>query len=64
MNRLTHMMIRVSRSTIAEPFQTGNFCFKVPALVCHLAIDNYQAVYFVGCFIAHVEEIVGSVTVA
>ena len=41
MNRLMHMMMRVMNSTIAHPFQTRNFCLKVPAFVCHLAIDDY-----------------------
>jgi len=32
MNRLTHMMMRVSRSTIVEPLKARNLCFKVLAL--------------------------------
>ena len=64
MKRLMHMMISMRKSTIAQPFQTRNFCLEMSAFVCHLAIHDYQAVYFVGCFVAHVKEIVGSVTVA
>ena len=64
MKRLMHMMINVMNSTIAEPFKASNFCLKMPAFVCHLAIDSNKSVYFVGCFVAHVKEIVGSVTVA
>ena len=64
MKRLMHMMTRMMKSTIAKSFQTCNFCFKMPAFVCHLAIDSNESVYFVGCFVAHVKEIVGSVTVA
>ena len=33
MNRLTHMISRVSRSTMTQPFKTRNLCFKVFALV-------------------------------
>jgi hypothetical protein len=33
MNRLTHMMSKVSRSTMTQPFKTRNLCFKVFALV-------------------------------
>ena len=64
MNRLMHIMINVMNSTIAESFQTRNFCLEMPALVCHLTIGSNESVYFVGCFVAHVKEIVGSVTVA
>jgi len=51
MNRLTHMMIRVSRSTIAEPFQADYLGFKMVAFVL-------QVFKFVGSCTAHIPKIV------
>jgi hypothetical protein len=47
MKRLTHMMIRVRNSTIAEPFKAGKFCLKM------FAFDG-EMFNGVGCFVAYV----------
>ena len=57
MNRLTHMMIRMMKSTIAQPFEAGDFCLKVFAF-------GHEMFNGVGCFIANIPKGVGFVTVA
>jgi len=57
MKRLTHMMIRVSRSTIAEPFKTCNLRLKV------FAFDD-EMFKGVGCFVANIPKCIGFVTVS
>jgi hypothetical protein len=57
MNKLTHMMIRVRNSTIAQPFQAGYLCMKVVDFIS-------QVLNFVGCLIADDPQTVAFVGVA
>jgi hypothetical protein len=57
MKRLIHNRISVMNSTMTQPFQTGNLCFKVLAL-------NNEMFKGVGCFIANIPKRIGFVTVS
>jgi hypothetical protein len=57
MKRLMHMIIRMMKSTIAQPFKTGHFCLEVLAF-------GHEMFNGIGCFIANIPKGVGLVTVA
>ena len=46
MNRLTHMMMSMRKSTIAKPFKTRQFCFKVYALCNQFLVFYFQSFKF------------------